>query len=160
GGGRDEVVFGEHSQEPPEEEILRVHGHVGLELVLPPPVPVLKGEQVVAGPGQRLRGGALDARLDPDRHQKSLRTTKPAISRRSETGPGTNPVPSSSARACSRCRSAISSVHARLPHSSSSATARARRSSASSPFDRRFMSSPPARPPAERACTTGMVFFC
>src|SRR5581483_6050878 len=37
-------------EELAQQRVLGVHGHVGLELALPPPVGVLEAEQVVAGP--------------------------------------------------------------------------------------------------------------
>src|SRR5205814_7312757 len=38
------------AEELAQQEVLGVHGHVGLELALPPPLGVLQAEQVVAGP--------------------------------------------------------------------------------------------------------------
>ena len=44
-------------QEFAQQQILGVHGDVGLEFALPPALLVLEAEQVVAGAGQRLRRG-------------------------------------------------------------------------------------------------------
>ena len=61
--GRDHGVVVQ-AEELAQQQVLGVHGHVGLELALPPPVGVLQAEQMVAGPvkgpaGEIRRRGVL-----------------------------------------------------------------------------------------------------
>src|SRR6266576_3814318 len=65
------LLTGADLQEFPQQHVLGVHGDVGLALALPPALPVLEAEQVVAGAGQGLRrggGGPAPRPRVSDRH--------------------------------------------------------------------------------------------
>src|SRR6266702_2284180 len=51
------------AEELAQQQVLGVHGHVGLELALPPPVGVLQAEQVVAGPVEGPAGEIREQRV-------------------------------------------------------------------------------------------------
>jgi hypothetical protein len=65
------LLAGADPEEFAQQQVLGVHGDVGLEFALPPALIVLEAEQVVAGAGKRLRRGGRGPPLRPrmrDRH--------------------------------------------------------------------------------------------
>ncbi len=123
----------EDSEEMPQEEVLGVHGHVGLELALPPAVGMLKRQQVVAGPLQGPNRVGLDARrVDPRPRRPgacvhrgvdqgchdSRSTTYTAMSARSRWGIAESRTRSRAPRAASRLALARTAVHSRPPQAS------------------------------------------
>src|SRR5206468_12390818 len=106
----------------------------------------LEREEVIDGAGQGLLGDLVDARLDSDGHQKSLRTTNVARSSSSRVaGPGG--MSDRAPRAAAKCWPASPRAHARLPASSRRSAVRAIRSAPRSPFDRNARTSDAAAPP-------------
>src|SRR4029453_593083 len=86
-----ELIWPQDAEEPAQEQVLGVHGHVRLELALPPALLVLEAAQVVNGgseclangpgfrpePGRgRPAGGSSDPRGNGVRHHASLVTMK------------------------------------------------------------------------------------
>src|SRR4029453_1090212 len=87
-----ELIWPQDAEEPAQEQVLGVHGHVRLELALPPALLVLEAAQVVTGgseclangpgfrrePGRgRRRGGSSDTRGNGVRHHAPPVTMKP-----------------------------------------------------------------------------------
>src|SRR4029453_17615895 len=104
-----ELIWPQDAEEPAQEQVLGVHGHVRLELALPPALLVLEAAQMVDGGGEclasgsglrsepsrgRRRGGSSDTRSNGVRHHASLVTMKrpsATSSARGRDGIGTDP---------------------------------------------------------------------
>src|SRR5205807_5796209 len=112
-------LVGEQTEELAQHQVFRVHGHVGLEVALPPTVTVLKGQQVFGGAlGGAASTGEECAGLALDGGHRSLLVTKSAVARRASiTATGASGRPSRQVCAMRMCRSASVSAHFRPPAS-------------------------------------------
>ncbi len=136
--GRQRLALGADPEELSQEEILRIHRHVGLELALPPAVFVLTLLEGGDGALEAVGGGTVPrdrppaAKGDPngipvvtlggvgseergERHQLSRSVTNLAMATSSLFGPGASATRSSAASAAVRCASARAVVSSLAP---------------------------------------------
>src|SRR5690349_4904233 len=153
--GRDHGVVAQ-AEELAQQQVLGVHGHVGLELALPPPLSVLQAEQMLAGPvkgpaGEIRRRGVLY-------HVRAVMNSAIAVS-----SARTSPARSILARlalAAASCASASDSAQSLPPTATTRSAARTRSASVSaSGLVSRARSSAASGWPLFSAATTGSDFF-
>ena len=132
------LLGGPDAEELPQQQVLGIHGDVGLQFALPPALVVLQAEQVIPGAGERLRrrvgGGEADLprvrdchRLPIPHHCRAVMNSAiPANSARTSSGIG---VSARHRCAAASWAAASFSVQSLPPASSTSPAARARSSS-------------------------------